>query len=382
MIPFEYLRTGRFFAQVSEDVKDIGIRELSENQARNIEPGYAGIYFSADKADFYRIHYTTRILTRILAPLAVFTCRDKDDLYSKIKQLAWPEIFSVNNSFAVFANVSNHPNITHSHYASLCLKDAVADHFQQRFGKRPSVDTRTPDLWINLHVRENQATVSLDTSGGSLHRRGYRTAQVEAPMQENLAAAIIELSEWDGSRPLYDPMCGSGTLISEALMRYCRIPAGILRKHYGLGYLPDFDAYLWQNVVKKVNEAIRPLPVGLIGGSDISARALAATQTNLQNLPFGGRIQLEVKAFEKIRSLTDSIIVTNRPYGIRLGEKSDAEALHESFGNFLKQRCRGSVAYVYFGDPELIKKVGLKPKWRMPLSNGGLDGRLVKYEIF
>lgn len=384
---FEYQEKKRFFAQIAGGMEELGADELSELNARNIYPAYRGIYFEADSADLYRINYTSRLITRVLAPLASFNCPDTDQLYKKAKTLSWSELFGIEHTFAIFANVSN-SKITHSRFAALRLKDAIADFFNEQFHKRPNVDTEEPDVWINLHIENDRAVISLDTSGGSLHRRGYRKKTVEAPMQETLAAAIIRLSEWDGSHPLYDPMCGSGTLLSEALMYYCQVPAGYLRKSFGFEFLPDFDKTLWQSVKEDADKNIGKFPLSSSGkkfpisGSDKSYKAIGASSANLRTLPFGDLVKVKVLDFQNIPNLEDTVIVCNPPYGIRSGKKEEMAGLYKSLGNFLKQRCRGAVAYIYFGDRELISHIGLRPSWKRPLVNGALDGRLARFEMY
>ena len=380
-IMFDYQRTNRFFAQVSEEMQALGVEELTRVKARNVSPAYRGIYFEADKAALYRINYTSRYFTRVLAPLLTFNCHTTDYLYKKAMGLNWGELFSVDKSFAIFATVT-HSQITHSRYAALCLKDAMVDHFRESYGRRPRIDKMNPYVWINLHITYNRATISLDTSGGSLHRRSYRQATVEAPMQETVAAAIIRLTEWDGSGPLYDPMCGSGTLLIEALMHYCRIPSGILRDRFGFECLPDFDRSLWLALKCQEDEAIRPVSRGVIAGSDLSPEAVDATRKNAVSLPYGHEIDLKVCDFQGIEGLPNTTIVVNPPYGVRLGTKENAGRLYRLLGDFLKQRCQGATAYIYFGDRSLIPEIGLKPAWKRPLRNGGLDGRLSKFEIY
>ena len=238
---FTYQKSDRYFAQIAEGLEDLGRKELQELGARDIKPGYRGFYFSADKDSLYRLSYCSRLLSRVLAPLILFDCHSAKYLYKTACKIDWASLIDLKDTFAVKANVS-HSKITHSQYASLRLKDAIVDVFRSNTGERPNVDTKTPDVLFNLYIQNNKATIYLDTSGASLHRRGYRLQSIAAPMQEIVAAAIIRLSAWDGSRPLVDPMCGSGTLLCEAMMHYCRIPAGFLRKKFGLESLPDFDA--------------------------------------------------------------------------------------------------------------------------------------------
>ncbi|MCK5506289.1 MAG: class I SAM-dependent RNA methyltransferase [Thermodesulfovibrionia bacterium] len=378
---YEYQKNKLFFAQIADDIKEPGSRELSELGAQKINPEYRGIYFNADKKTLYRINYSSRLASRILVPLVSFNCFNTDQLYKKAKQIKWTDFFSRKNTFAVFSNVSN-SKINNSHYASLCLKDGIVDSFRDMSGERPDIDTKNPDVWLNLYIRHDKAIISLDTSGGSLHRRGYRKDSVSAPMQETVAAAIIRYTQWDGSVPLYDPMCGSGTLLSEALMHYCRIPSGIFRKHFGFEFLPDYDKSVWTKIKKDLDRQMRELPGGHISGSDISSQAVKAARMNIRKLPHGEKIKLETLDFRKGKGLENGVIIINPPYGIRMGEKQELDLLYKSFGDFLKQKCKGSTAYIYFGERELIKKLGLRATWKKPLKSGGLDGRLVKYELF
>ncbi len=378
---YQYQKDCRCFAQIADSLKEAGAEELAELGAEDVSPEFSGIHFRADKSTLYRINYLTRLLSRCLAPLISLACHDTDTLYQKAKQIEWQDFFAEGSTFAVSGNVSDSA-ISHSKYAALRLKDAVADYFREKTGQRPDVSVRNPDILLNLHIKNDKAVISLDTSGGALHRRGYREETVSAPMQETVAAAIIRFSEWDGSVPLYDPLCGSGTLLCEALMRYSNIPAGLFRNRFGFEFLPDFDAAVWQQIKKEADGHIRELPKGLIAGSDVSAQAVGAARTNLMGLPYGNNVSVARADFRKLPALEGYVIVTNPPYGIRLGGDEDLAMFYKNLGDFLKQKCKGSAAFVYFGAREYIKKIGLKASWKKPLKAGGLDGRLVKYEMY
>ena len=378
---YQYQKENKYFAQISSGMEELGVAELIELGAENVKSAFRGIYFEAEQETLYRINYSSRLLSRILAPLIKFQCHQTRYLYKKAGEINWADFFRVDQSFAIFSNVSN-SKIKHSQYAALILKDAIVDQFRDKTGKRPSINKLNPDVWISLHIESDFATISWDTSGGSLHRRGYRTESIEAPMQETLAAAIIQLSEWDGSQPIYDPFCGSGTLLCEALMKYCKIPAGYLREKFGFEFLPDFDNQKWYKVKKQCNSNIRGLSTGKMSGNDISVEAINYSKTNLMNLPSGENVKLVSMNFMNLPKIENSIIVCNPPYGIRLGNRNESANLYKNFGDFLKQKCQGSTAFVYFGDRSLIPKIGLKPAWRKPLKNGGLDGRLAKFEIY
>lgn len=377
----QYQKSSRYVAQVGGGMEEIAAAELVELGAQEVNPGYRVIDFGADRETLYRITYCTRLVTRVLAPLISFSCHSTKYLYKTAQGIDWSGLFGVDQTFAIFANVAN-SKIRHSRYASLCLKDAIVDQFRDRCGKRPSIDSREADVWLNLHIHRDKATISFDVSGRSLHKRGYRASSVEAPMQETVAAAIIAWSEWDGAVPLYDPMCGSGTLLCEALMRYARVPSGYLRPEFGFRRLPDYDDALWRKVKERADAGIRDVPKGLIAGSDMNSAAVKAARENISLLPHGDKVAVTTSPFQEIGPKEDCAIVCNPPYGLRLESEEDASALLKEFGDFLKQQCTGSNAFVYFGVPEMLKKIGLRTRWKKPLSNGGLDGRLAKYELF
>ena len=380
---FTYQLDSRYVAQIAEDLKEAVMEELAELGAKEISSDFGSIHFRADKKTLYRINYLTRLASRCLAPLRSFDCPDTDTLYREAKQMRWDALFAPGNTFAVSGHVSG-SKVSHSKYAALRIKDAVADYFREKTGHRPDVSVRNPDILLNLTIRKDWAEISLDTSGGSLHKRGYREETVKAPMQETVAAAIIRFTEWDGSVPLYDPLCGSGTLLCEALMRYCNIPAGIFRNRFGFEALPDFDAAVWQQMRKEADGRIRELPKGLIAGSDVSKDAITATRINLMGLHFGKNVHIERADFRNLPTMEGWIIVANPPYGIRMGGggNGDLGAFYKNFGDFLKQKCKRSTAYLYFGERQYIKKIGLKASWKKPIRAGGLDGRLVKYEMY
>lgn len=378
---FQYLRAGRYFALAAGGMEDLAAAELAELGGTDVEPSYRGVYFDADPATMYAVNYRARLLTRVLAPVLSFDCHSDRYLYQTARAIDWPNLFGLDDTFAIFATVSN-SRITHSQYAARKLKDAIVDRFRDDTGARPSVRTPDPDLWINLHIHENRAVISLDASGGSLHRRGYRRESVEAPMQETLAAAIIRLTGWEPDRPLLDPMCGSGTLLCEAWMHAVRIPAGFARERFGFERFPDFNPEAWARVRAEADAGRREIPDGLIAGGDRDAAAVRACRANLAAFPGGASVVVETGRFEDHPGLKDGVVVTNPPYGLRIGSDDGTPALWKSLGDWLKQRCKGSTAYVYAGRPELLKAVGLRTTWKRPLVNGALDGRLARIDCF
>ena len=378
---FEYQKYGQYFGQIAGGMEDLGEEELKEFGIKQIKKAYRGIYFVADQAHLYRLNLQATMFARFLAPLLSFDCHSTNYLHSTAMDIEWEKIISTDKTFAIFATVSN-SKIKHSQYAGLVLKDAIVDRFREQTGSRPSVDTNEPDLWINLHIDKNKARISVDTSGGSLHRRGYREISTEAPIQETVAAAIVRITGWNGKTKLHDPMCGSGTLLSEALLRYCRIPTGFKRSNFGFKYLPDYDEKLWREIQNNSKKNIRTLPENLISGSDISDYALDAARTNNKLIPFGKNIEFFKEDFRDLPDFKDTTIICNPPYGIRLGEEEEMPLLYKEFGDFLKNKCQNCTAWIYIGNRDLIKHIGLKPSMKYPLKNGSLDGRLLKIEIY
>lgn len=379
---WEYLEKRRFFARTGPALEEVAASELEELGAEDLSPSYRGVYFSAQNPTLYRILLLARIPSRILAPLASFPCFSDDQLYKRSTKLAWNELLSPEKTFRIFADLSG-SRIKNSHFAVQRLKDAVADHFVRTLGKRPSVAQAEdfPDLWLHLLIQEDRALLSLDVAGGALHRRGYRKEGGDAPLQETLAAAIVRLSGWKGETPLYDPFCGSGTLLAEALMSWCRIPNSLFRSSFGLSGLPDFDAPLWEESLRKANEESRSLPEGLLSGSDVSPEAVKRARRNLSSLPCGERVSLKSGDFRTLEGLADRTLLCNPPYGVRLGETEKLKTLYKEFGDFLKRRCPRSTAWILCGNRELIPSLGLRPSRKIPLFNGPLEGRLVKLEI-
>ena len=370
-----------YFAQIADGLEATGAAELAELGAVDTRPVRRGIHFKADRSSLYRINYCARLNSRVLAPIQSFACPDAAAIYRAARCIDWTRFLGLDQTFAVFASTAG-STVPHSQFAGLKLKDAVADQFREAFGRRPNVDPRMPDLWINLYVEKDRGTISVDTSGGSLHRRGYRTRSGDAPMQETVAAAMVRLSGWDGRAPLADPMCGSGTLIIEAVMAYCRIPAGYLRHRFGFQQLPDYDPNLWETIKDEATSRIRKLADRLIYASDIDSQAISATRANCKMVPHARTVNVLRMDFRQIEGLENRIILCNPPYGIRMKHPDGLEDFYRQLGDFLKQRCKGSEAYIYFGNREMIKRIGLKPAWKKPLRNGGLDGRLVKYEMY
>lgn len=379
--PFLYERTDTYFVQLADGLAEWAVPELKALGASKVKAVYRGAEIRAEARALYRIIHEARLAGRVLAPLVVFDCHSPKYLKRVAGSLDWSRLLTPKHTFAVQATVAN-SHMRHSRYAALCLKDAIADQFRDRCGRRPDVSVEDPDLGLYLHIQGNRATIHIDLSGGSLHKRGYRRATVAAPMQETLAATMLAEADWSGETPLVDPMCGSGTLLCEAWMRAARIPAGLLRQRVGLERLPDFDTRLWEAVRGEAHARIGQPAAGVVSGGDIAREAVRAAKHNLAALPGGESVAIRRRPFAEHPGVQGGVVVCNPPYGVRLGGQEDAEGLMKAFGDWLKQRCTGSRAYLYVGDRALLKHLGLKVAFRKPLQSGGLDGRLVRVDCY
>ncbi|MBW6514927.1 MAG: class I SAM-dependent RNA methyltransferase [Candidatus Syntrophosphaera sp.] len=368
----EYQEKGKYFAVVAGSLEALAKAELEELGATVLQEVPRGMRFQCDPRTLYRVVYCSRMLQRVLAPLASFRCHSEDYLYKQARQAVdWTALFPPEESFGIDSTVAR-SKISHSLYAGQLLKDAICDSFREKYGRRPDFASSGARIGFNLHISDNWATVSLDLTG-SMHKRGYRQEAVAAPLQETLAAALVRLSKWQGDRPLEDPMCGSGTILAEALILYTRTPAAFLRQDLGITYLPDYDPSLWQKVKTDADKEIRPLPPGLIRGSDINPGSVAIARNNLAALPGGENVELQVSRFQDLPSRPEMCVICNPPYGVRLGDSGATVRLYNELGDFLKQKRPRGEAYVLCGSRELVPALRLRAYWKKRLKNGDLD---------
>ncbi|MDI3503523.1 MAG: rRNA (guanine2445-N2)-methyltransferase [Candidatus Cloacimonadota bacterium] len=371
----------RYFAVVAGSLEKHARPELEALGAKVLAEQPRGLDFAAEAKDLYRILYASRLIQRVLLPLLSFDCHSYKYLYRRAKQdLNWPKLFAVEQSFGIICNVSD-SFTRHSLYSSQILKDAICDSFREYCAQRPTYTNKNPDILFNLHIHRNKATISLDLLGISMHKRGYRKQSVEAPLQETLAAAIVKLSNWDGQSKLWDLMCGSGTLLAEAAMLYCRIPAGYLRDNHRVEFMPNFERRLWEQMKCEEDSQIRELPVGLIQGSDINPQAVKAARENLNSLPSGKNIDIKQQNWEDFEGNYSGTIISNPPYGVRLDSRHEINKFYNALGDFLKQKCKGSTAYILCGNKDLVKELRLRAHWKKTLKNADLDTVLAKIMI-
>ncbi|MCL1827408.1 MAG: THUMP domain-containing protein [Candidatus Cloacimonetes bacterium] len=375
---FEYQKNQKYFAQVTGSLEKYAAEELTSLGATVLSEESRGVRFTCDTATLYRINYCNRLIQRVLAPLISMQCHSEKYLYQQASaNIDWTALLSLDQCFSIITNVAG-SKIDNSLYAGQVLKDAICDQFKEKYKKRPNFKPKDGDIVLNLYIKDNWATIAFDIAGKSMHKRGYRTEGHTAPLQETLGAAIIKILGDTEKKPVYDIMCGSGTIIAEALMSYSAIPAGYLRDNLHIKSLPDFDEKLWKNIVSAANDKMIPLPKGILFGSDISSDAIEVTRKNLSNLPFSENISLTVSPFQKLPLVENRIIVCNPPYGIRMGKTEDIVLLYNDLGDFLKQKCPHSVAYVLSGKPELLPEIRLRIHSKKTIKNGDIEAKLAK----
>jgi putative N6-adenine-specific DNA methylase len=317
---------------------------------------------------------------RVLFPVTQFKASDDKKLYEQMRLLPWHQWLSNDMTFAVDAAISG-SLFNHSQYVALKAKDAIADYFRDRTGRRPDVNTEKPDLRIHLHINEDHLSLYFDASGDSLHKRGYRIITDKAPISEVLAAGLISLSGWDGKQPFVDAMCGSGTIAIEAAMVAMAIPAGYYRKHFGFMGWNDFDAALFKNIRDEADSQIKESDVRIMA-SDNSNRALDIARKNLEHARLHKHIHLFRKNMEVLKPPPGpGVLIINPPYGERLPEK-DIIALYKMIGNSLKHNFKGYKAWVVSSDLHALKYVGLKPSKKITVFNGPLECRFACFDIF
>jgi putative N6-adenine-specific DNA methylase len=369
------------FAAVPRGAEELAAAELSTLGISDAIPGKGGVSFHTDRAGLYRANLWLRTASRVLVQLSVFPCSGPSELYAGVHALEWQELIIPEMTLAVDCSLRDSA-LTHSGFVALKTKDAVVDRIREACGRRPNVDTSSPDVRINVHLHKNVCTVSLDSSGDSLDRRGYRLERNEAPLRETLAAAVVALTGWDGSIPLADPMCGSGTIPVEAALLAAHIPPG-LKRRFGFESWRDFDSELWQGICSEAESGIRTLPIGLISGYDLDSRALLVAGRNIANAGLAGQIHFFHSALKEFRPEGDTgVVIINPPYGIRLGVDDDLRELYCQIGDVMKKQCRGWTGYVLTGNLELAKYIGLKASRRHVLFNGAIECRLLKYDLY
>lgn len=369
----------KYVAKTFLGLEDVLCDELKALGAQNIRKERRAVSFEGDLSLMYRANIWLRTASRVLKTIRSFEASDADTIYREVKKIEWDEYMSVGQTFVVNATVYS-DSFRNSQFVSYRTKDAIADFFNEKYGKRPSVRLTNPDIYVNIHISNNQCTVSLDSSGDSLHKRGYRSVQTKAPINEALAAGMILLSGWRGDSNFVDFMCGSGTLLIEAALIALNIPPGIFRKQFAFEKWNDFDADLFEEILNDDSEE-RDFR-HKIYGSDLSTKAIEIATQNIKSAGLGRYIELKTANVSDFEApMGKSIIISNSPYGKRLID-NNIHNLYSTIGQTLKHRCQGMDVWIISSDSELLKSIGLKPSKKIDLLNGDLECELWKFEIF
>lgn len=354
--------------------------ELKQLGALNIQTGMRMVSFEGDTGFMYKANLACRTAIKILKPIFTFKVNNEDELYQGIYKFDWSTYMSSDQTLAIDATVFS-DIFTHSKYVALKCKDAIVDQFRERTGTRPDVDVEDPHLRINIHIHQNECTVSLDSSGPSLHQRGYKTATNIAPINEVLAAGLLMLSGWKGETDFLDPMCGSGTILIEAAMIACNIPANINRPYFAFERWADWDIDLYTTIRTALLSKTREFHYQ-IKGFDIDATAVQKAIANIENAGLEDYITVTQDDFFDSRKESTGLlhILFNPPYDERIG--IEMEEFYKDIGNTLKRQYPGTHAWMITGNLEALKFVGLKPSRKIKVYNGALEARLVKYEMY
>jgi len=367
-------------AKTMTGLEEILANELLEIGATEIEISSRAVSFKGDTSIMYKANYWCRTALHILKPIANFYIRREEDLYKKIYDINWDEYLTADGTLAVDA-VVNASVMNHSHYVALKTKDAIVDRFRDQCNRRPSVDTENPDIRINIHLFKNLCNVSIDSSGYSLHKRGYRIKTGEAPISEVLAAGMILLSGWDKKCNFIDPMCGSGTIVCEAALIANNIPPGYYRKAFGFEKWKDFDKELWEQIKTDALSDQYEFEYEIIG-SDISRESIEIAMDNARSAKLHKDISFQVSSFEdQIPPEGGGVMVCNPPYGERMVPE-DIVKLYQEIGNGLKKNYKGYNAWIISSDMNALKFIGLRPTRKIILFNGPLECRFMKFEIY
>lgn len=368
-----------YLAKTLQGLEGVLAEELKGIGAKDIEIQRRAVSFKGDKKCLYKANFLTRTALRILKPVAVFQVKTPDDVYSAIKKLKLEEFISADKTFSIDTTLYSE-QINHSRYVTYKAKDAIVDYFSEKYGKRPSVSVSNPDIYFNLHISHTTCTLSLDSSGAPLFKRGYRVAQTEAPINEVLAAGLLLLSGWKGQSDFIEPMCGSGTIAIEAAMIALNIAPGLFRKEFAFERWTDFDKDLFEEIY---NDDSREREFKhKIYASDISAKAITVANANIKSAGLSKYIETKVMDMAELPAQEKPVhLVFNPPYGERLNEFS-IKQLYSSIGTTLKHKLPGSNAWIISSTYVGFDNIGLKPTKKIPLINGDLKCEFRHYSIF
>ena len=356
---------------LQEELAELGYGKTEKlNRAVRLEGTWKDVYF---------LNLHLRCALTVLVELRAFQLKEEKDLYKEAMKIDWTELFTVDKTFAIKGAV-NSTLFKHSQFPFLLVKDAVADTFRQKENSRPDVNVKSPQIVIDLYVREKEGTISINTSGMPLFQRGYRQSTGDAPLNEVVAAGLIRMSGWDRKSTFIDPFCGSGTLLIEAALLAAGIPSNIERTHYAFKNLKNFDAALWEEMHGSINRNVKALPC-TIAGSDIDPQMAMKARRNLRGFSFGRFIEVSVDSFENSPvPAGPGVLITNPPYGERL--ETDVETLYAGIGDWFKSKLQGFDCWVISSSEHGFKSLGLRPERKIRLYNGDLECSFRKYSIY
>lgn len=370
-----------FFATTFQGVEKVLAQELKQLGAQNVKPGNRGVRFQGDLTVCYNANLWSRTAHRILWQIATFDAKDKDELYDGVRQIDWSAHTDPQHTIAV-DTVGTNDNLIHTQFTSMVVKDGMVDWFRDKFGSRPNVDLQNPDFHVSTRILGNKCTLSWDTSGERLHRRGYRAeAMGPAPLKENLAAAMLLMSGYNGQEPLVDPMCGSGTILVEAALIAQNRAPGLLGRRFAFTNHPTYEMRVWNNLLGDARASILDVEGCPIVGFDIHPEAIRASQTAAIGSGTDDIIRLKKQPISNMAGFDQGMLVTNPPYGERLGDMNQLTGVYRSLGNALKKCGTGTSGHVITSSKFLAGKIELKPKRLDPLWNGPLECRLLHYDI-
>ncbi|MDQ3100322.1 MAG: THUMP domain-containing protein [Bacteroidota bacterium] len=368
-------------AQTMFGLEQVLARELLKLGAKNIEVHNRAVSFNGDLGFMYKANFCLRTALRVLVPINSFEIHSQLDLYDGIRAMEWDHFMDPKDTLAISCTL-NTEHFDHSQFVSQRAKDAIVDRFRDKYGERPSVDLDQPTLGIHLYLDHDMCTVSLDSSGGSLHKRGYRDKTNLAPMNEVLAAGLVLLSGWDRRSNFVDPMCGSGTLLIEAALYAANIPPGYYRSQFGFMRWADFDEDLWAKIQEAAIARINEEKPVILGG-EISRNVARKAVTNIHSAKLEDSITMKHSAFEDLEPPPGpGVLILNPPYGERMDKDEDINALYKMIGDTFKKKWAGYNAWVMTSNLEAAKHIHLTPKPRIKLYNGPLECRFLRYELY
>lgn len=366
-------------AKTYKGLENVLADEISAIGGREIQILNRAVLYTANEEVMYKSNLWLRSALRVIKPIDKYVVNNANDLYKHTNTINWQKYIGPDSTIAVDSTINSSP-FNHANFVALKVKDAIVDRMRDTFGRRPNVDTENPDLLVNVHIYRNECTISLDSSGRSLHKRGYRHAQTDAPLNEVLTAGLLLMTDWKGECDFYDPMCGSGTITSEAFHIAMNKAPG-LDAEFGFMKWRDYDKYLWEKVNSEARNLMIPVNVNFFT-SDIEGKAIAVTKTNMRSPEMRNIVKIkQADFFELLPQGATGIIVLNPPYGARI-VLDDAKQLYKKIGDKLKFDFPDFNAWILSGNPEAVKFVGLKPAKKIDILNGNIECKFNKYELY